>query len=513
MHSNSSRMKKTMLNTIVGIVNKFGIAILNFIMRTVFIYTLGMQYTGVSSVFTDILSVLSLSELGISTAISTALYKPLHDDNRIMICKLMKFYKIAYRYIALFIMIVGLMLLPFLNFFITDVPDIKEDIRLIFIFYIIRTSISYLLVYKSTILSADQKQYIITIRELICVTVRYILEIILLFIFKSFIIYLIVEVILILIQNIIVTNKAKREYPYAFEKTNEKLSKEDKKSLLKNIKGLSMYKVSATVGNSIDNILISKFIGTAVSGIYSSYNLIRLQIELILKQFFSAVTPSIGNLIASGSVDKQYYLFNKIFYISFVVINFCSVSMFILYNTFIEMWIGEKYLLSNSISFIIAFDSYLYILLQAIASFRTANGLFIKGQYRPLIMAIMNVILSIILIQQYGIFGTVLATVICRLLTQWYDPYLLFKYIFKQSFFKFYVKYLMYMLLFAVSSIATYYISSLYSFDNIITNFVFKIICCIIIPNIIVLIFTYKTDEFKSSLNIIKKKFMKGKKA
>ena len=465
-------------------------------MRTVFIYTLGMQYTGVSAVFTDILSVLSLSELGMSTAIATALYKPLHENNEKQIAKLMQFYKTAYRFIAIFVFISGLILLPFLYSVITKVPEIKESLRIIFILYIIKTASSYLLIYKSTILSADQKQYIIISRELICSIIKYVLEIIILIIFKNFILYLITEIILTIIQNFIITKKAEKEYPYAFQKIKSKLSKEEKLQLFKNIKGLSMYQISGTVGNSIDNILISKFIGTATSGIYSSYTLIRRQIEQILKQFFSAVTPSIGNLVTENDTEKQHDIFKKIFYISFVLINFCATSMFIIYTPFIKIWIGNDYVLAKKIAFLISFDSFLYILLQAIASFRTANGLFVKGQYRPLIMAIMNVLLSVLLIQRYGIFGTILATIICRFLTQWYDPFLLYQEIFKKPFKIFYFKYLEYILLFIISCILTNYLSQILVVNNLFLDLLYKISCCIVVPNIISIGTTYNTKEF-----------------
>ncbi len=502
----TSRKKKTAINTIAGVIDKFSMAIFNFIIRTVFIHTLGMQYTGVSSVFTDILSVLSLSELGMSTAIATALYKPLHDKDEEMIKKLMKFYKTAYRFIAAFILIAGIIILPFLDFFITKVPDIKENIKIIFLLYILKTSASYLLIYKTTLLSADQKQYLIVYRQFICSIIKYILEIIVLFMFKNFILYLVIDLIATIVQNYFVTKKAEKEYPYAFEKNNLELSKTDRKKIFKDIKGLSMYQISGTIGNSIDNILISKFISTAISGIYSSYSLIRKQIEVILKQFFSAVTPSIGNIVASGDTEKQYKIFNRIFYLSFIVVNFCAVSMFILFSPFIELWIGEQYVLAERIAFVISFDCFLYILLQAIASFRTANGLFIKGQYRPLIMSILNIFLSILLIKKYGIFGTVLATIICRFVTQWYDPYLIFKYVFKKNFFKFYGKYVEYILIFILSCFVTHYFANMVSIDNSIVNFIYKLVCCIIIPNIISVLFTFMTSDFKYFLQILKNK-------
>lgn len=503
---NTSRKKKTAINTIAGVIDKFSMAIFNFIIRTVFIHTLGMQYTGVSSVFTDILSVLSLSELGMSTAIATALYKPLHDKDEDMIKRLMKFYKTAYRFIAIFILVVGIIILPFLDFFITNVPDIRENIKIIFILYILKTSASYLLIYKTTLLSADQKQYLVVYRQFICSIIKYILEIIVLFIFKNFILYLVIDLLATVVQNYFVTKRAEKEYPYAFEKNDLELSKDDRKKIFKDIKGLSMYQISGTIGNSIDNLLISKFISTAISGVYSSYFLIRKQIESILKQFFSAVTPSIGNIVASGDIDKQYRIFNRVFYMSFMVVNFCAVSMFILFSPFIKMWIGDQYVLAESISFVISFDCFLYILLQAIASFRTANGLFIKGQYRPLIMSVLNIFLSILLIQKYGIFGTVLATIICRFVTQWYDPYLIFKYVFKKNFLKFYGKYIEYIAIFIVSCFVTRYCATIVSIDSNIFNFIYKLFCCIIIPNLVSVLFTFMTSDFKYFINLLNNK-------
>lgn len=506
-----SRTAKTLLNTVSGILNRFCNTILSFILRTVFIYTLGIQYTGVSSVFTDILTMLSLSELGISTAIATALYKPLHDKDNSKIRKLMKFYKNAYRYIALFIFIVGLLLLPFLKYLITDIPDIKENIHLIFIFYIIKTAVSYLLIYKSTILNADQKQYVVKGLESFCTVIRYIVEIIFLIIFKNFMIYLVIEVLATVIQNIVVNNKASKEYPEIFKKTDEKLSKTEIKSLLKDIKGLSMYRISGSIGNSIDNILVSGFLGATVVGILSNYTMIRKQIETIVLQFFNAITPSIGNLVAEKDNQKQLVVFDRIVYISFIIVNFCSIALFVLFSPFISLWLGDNYLLSKGIAFIIAFDFFLYILLQAIASFRTANGLFVKGQYRPLITAIVNIILSVILIQKFGVFGTILATVMARLVTQWYDPYILFKDVFHKSFSKFYLKYWIYILIYFIGCFTTFYLCSLINTTSLFLNLIIDAIVCIIIPNLIVVIFTFKTNEFKYLINLVKNKLFSRK--
>lgn len=233
-----SRTKSTIVNTLASVFNRFFYIILNFALRTIFIYTLGIQYTGVSSVFTDILTMLSLSELGISTAIATALYVPLKEKNEVQIRKLMYFYRNAYRWIAGFILIIGIILIPFLDKIITNVPDIKENIYLIFIFYIIKTASSYLLIYKTTLLNADQKQYLVKGTETVCIIIRYAVEIVFLIIFRQFMVYLVIEVAATILQNMVITNKAVKMYPYAFEKTKERLEPQHIRLLLKILKVL-----------------------------------------------------------------------------------------------------------------------------------------------------------------------------------------------------------------------------------------------------------------------------------
>lgn len=496
MDKHSSRTKKTLINTSFSVASELLTIVLSFILRTAFIKILGNQYTGVSSVFTTILTMLSLSELGFATAIATALYKPLRENNQKLIQQLMDFYKSAYRLVALFIFVVGICLIPFLKYIIKDVPDIKENITVIYFFYIVKTAVSYLMIYKTTLLRADQKLFVVKKLEMACQITRYVVEIVVLILFKQYMTYLIIEIAATILQNYIITKRAEKEYPYAFERPAEKLPREKVISLLKDVKGLSMYKLSGTIGNSIDTMLISSFINTSTVAIVGNYTHLKSHVQKILMQFFSAVIPSVGNLASEDNVKKQQLVFNRLFYISFLMVNFCSVSLFILSKPFINVWLGEKYILGQHISFIISFDFFLYILLQAIASFRTANGLFVQGQYRPLFTAILNVFFSFILIRKYGIFGTILATVIARLLTQWYDPFLLYKYIFKEQFKNFYLKYWIYIALFVSGALITNYIAETIMMSNMVINLILDALLCILIPNCWILLWTYKTKEF-----------------
>ena len=502
MSVNSSRTKKTVINTMFSIASQMLTIVLGFVLRTAFIKILGDQYTGVASVFTTVLTMLSLSELGFSTAVATALYRPLRERNQKLIQQLMDFYKTAYRFVALFIFVVGICLIPFLQYLIKDVPDIKENIAVIYVLYIIRTSASYLMIYKTTLLRADQKLYVIKKIEMLCEIFRYVIEVIVLFVFREYMTYLVIEIAATILQNYIVTKRAEKEYPHAFDKPEEKLPRKTIISLLKDVKGLSMYKLSSTIGNSIDTMLISGFINTSTVTLVGNYTQIRQHVQRVLMQFFSAVIPSVGNLAVERSEKAQQRVFYRLFYISFLMVNFCSVSMFVLFTPILRVWLGEKYILGQHIAFIVAFDFFLYILLQAIAAFRTANGLFVKGQYRPLITAIINVILSVILIQVYGVFGTILATVLARFLTQWYDPYLLYKHIFKDSFGRFYVRYWVYIALFVSSSLITKYVADKIAVPNMLLNLLLCAVVCVLIPNCWVLLWTHRTKEFAYMKNM-----------
>lgn len=509
IYENNSRVKKTIVNTTFGLMAQMVNVVMNFVMRTVFIYTLGIQYTGVSSVFSDILTMLSLSELGVGTAIATALYEPLkyHDEDQIR--KLMLFYKKAYRIIACVILIIGIGLLPFLDYLVTDIPNITEDIRLIFALYIIKTASSYLMIYKSTLLRADQKEYIVKSLETICILIRYVVEIVCLVFFRKYILYLSIEVVATIIQNYVVTNRAQKEYPFAFERSTDKLKKEEVRGLFKDIKGLAMYQISGSIGNSIDNVMISSLISTTLAGMLSNYSLIRKQIENIVKQFFTAALPSVGNLVSEKNIHKQYIIFNRLFYLSFLIVNFCATSLFVIFNPFISLWLGEEFLLGKEISFIIALDFFLYILLQEIALFRTANGMFVRGQYRPLITAVMNVFLTFLFIKIFGVFGAILATVLCRLFTQWYDPYILFRYVFKEKFRSFYAKYWFYIGLFLSGSIITNLIAEMIAPEEGVFSVLVRCILCVIVPNIWAFIFTIKTHEFNYFKGLILDKLHK----
>ena len=209
--------KSRLMNSTINMVYSFGVKLASFlsgfVLRTVFIRVLGMEYAGVSGLFTDVLMVLSFAELGISTAMTYALYKPIAEQDKDKIQKLMHFYKWAYRFVAGSVLGLGLVFVPFIHLIITDVPDITESITLIYILYLLNTSVSYLLVYKSTMLTASQKNYEISKITIKISIIRCLIGCALLIGFKNFIVYLLMEIGVAVVQNILIGKKAEKLFP------------------------------------------------------------------------------------------------------------------------------------------------------------------------------------------------------------------------------------------------------------------------------------------------------------
>lgn len=505
MDIRDSRTGKTFINSVASMLVYVGYILLTFAMRSVFIYTLGEQYTGVAGVFSSVLNMLSFSELGISSAVSASLYRPLREKDHAYIRRLMLFYKRAYTYIALFIIMAGIALVPFLNGLIKGVPDIWEDIRIIFLFYIAKTASSYLLIYKETLLIADQRQYISKRIEMLWLFLRYGSEMLCLVIWKQYLAFLVIELTATILQNYTVSRKVSHIYPEVFQASvSSSLSKEERNGLFKDIKALSMYKIASKINNSVDNVLISSVINTVTVTYFSNYTLIASQLQSVILQFSSAATPSVGSLAAEGDRRKQSAAFWRLFYLIFLMVNFCAVSFLVLIAPFVTLWLGESFLLSGWVAFAIAFDLFLSLLTQEATVFRTANRLFVLGQYQAVASTLLNIALSLLFITRFHIFGAVLATIIARLLTHWFEPYLLLKNVLHEPFLRFYCRYWWYILLFLSSAALTWFLAGLIQPESLYLTLILRAVCCVAVPNAWVLLFTFRTAEFRYVMDLSK---------
>lgn len=486
-----SRTSYVIKNTGAGIVVKVISILMAFILKTVFIKVLGIQYTGVSSLFTDVLTILSFAELGIGSAITYALYKPVADDDIIQIAKLMNFYKMAYRFVTFTVLTIGIIFIPFLDLLVNGVPDIKEDIRLIYVLYLINTSCSYLLIYKSSILVAKQKKYVVSLYEGFFSVIRMIIGVFNIVFTRNFVAYLVVDIILTVLQNYAISRISDREYQ---ENKSLRLSKAERSIIFADIGALAMYQISGVVLAGTDSIVISSMLGTSLVGYLSYYKLLSNGITSICQQFFTGANASVGNLAVEGDREKQYELFKELNFGIFWISVFCASAMFLLLNPFIELWLGKKYVMSQYIAMFIALDFYVTNMVRVVALFRTSNGLFVYGKYRPIVMSIINVILSVVFGYLWGVEGVLAATVISRVATQsWYDSNLIYRKVFKKNYFEYLVKYILFLATLGLCVTLEWWICNCF-FK---TSFVTKFFVAVLVPNIVIPILWGQSQSFK----------------
>lgn len=500
---NESRVHNSIRNAIVGILSQCITIILNFITRSIFIKFLGIEYLGVNGLFTNILTILSLAELGVGGAMVYSMYKPLADNDEKTLQGLMNLYAKAYRGIAIFITIIGFILTPYLHIFIKDNSDIN-NISLIYLLFLINTVASYLFAYKRSILSADQKEYIVSACRYKVGFVKCILQISFLYITRNFTVYLIIQILCTVLENCFISYKANKMYPYLKNKDKVKIDKEITNGIFTNIKALMIYKICSVMLDGTDSIIISTFVGVSWVGLLSNYTLIIGSVSMIVTQLLNALTASIGNLVAKEDGEKQEFIFNVLLFISFWIYSFGSICLFVLLNPFIELWIGKEYFLSVTTIGVIVLNFYIYGMQSAVWTYRSTMGLFVYGKWRPLISGIINIAVSVILAKWIGLIGVLLGTTITRIITNvWYDPLVIFKHGFRKSVIPYYIKYMNYFIVLIKTTIITLIINRFIIGSGIIT-FIARMIICAMVPNILMVLIYFKKDEFKYLCNIIR---------
>lgn len=520
-----SRSKNSIKNASSEIVVRLLTAGSKFVLRTVFIYTLGIQYNGVAGLFNDILFVFSLAELGINRAIAYALYKPLADKDDDAIARIMKFYKIVYRIIAGVIMLAGILMLPLLQYLVKDVPDIKESIHLIFMLFVIQSASSYLFIYKATLLEANQQKRIVSYVNIVATIVQVVCESIILIVFREYLLYLIFSIVFTLGKNIVISYLAEKQFPVLKKKDIGPLTKEEAKQIKADIGATAIYNVSNVAVSTTDTIVTAAFFPTTIVGILSNYRLITNTLNTLISQISASCVPSIGNLAVSATPERLRELHNRLSFIMFMLGNFVCAALVAVLNPFIEnIWLDSQYLFIMPTVIVIVFNLYLCIMQYPNTAYRNSNGLFVQGRIRPAVMAVINIVVSVIFATyfsrygaQWGVFGILLATPLSRLVTEtWFDPYVVYKHVFKTKMTKYFVSRITYFLVAVLSCFATYYgalwLIVALSVTNVYIEFLLRVLCACVIPNAIMLLLFFRTKVFKESVGMVLSALLKRKK-
>ncbi len=502
-----SRTKNSIRNIVFTLGSYFVILILQMINRTMFVKYLPIEYLGVNGLFSNILSLLSLTELGIGTAITYSLYMPLSNGNIEVIKSIMKLYRKLYMTIGCAVLIMGVILGSVLHIFIGDISNFEtyQELQVYFLIYVINTSISYLGSYKRTLLICDQKQYITSIVSAACkglLTFAQIFEII---IFRDYKWYLMLMIFATVGENILLTSISNKKYPYLKSKYTQKLDMKILKDIKKNVFAMMFHRVGDVIINASDNMIITRFASLLLTGLYSNYVIIISSIRTILNQMFSALTASVGNLVAESDRKNDYEIFKKILFINYIIYSLCAVSLSMLLNDFIEIWLGPEYLLDKKTVNIVCLSFYITGMLKTVRIFRDAAGVFYYDRYKPVAEAVINIALSIPLTIKYQIFGTVIGTIVSNLsVSFWIEGYVLFKYHFRFSSVKYFLQQFKYLIIYIVLLGLYEFIFMIFSCTGI-GGLCIKAVIISVSAVLVNFLLFRKTDELQYTISLVKK--------
>lgn len=499
-----NRTKNASRNIVFGVILKIYQILAPFLMRSFMVYTLGVQYLGLNGLFTSILQVLNLAELGVGSAMVFSMYRPIVDDDKNKICALMNLYKWYYRIIGIIILVVGLILMPFIpNLISGDVPT-DINIYLLYFLNLFATVLTYwLFAFKNSILQANQRSDIVSKVTICTDTAKYMLQIGALFVLKDYYWYVITILLTQIINNIATAIVSQKLYPQY--KTVGKLSKVDIKQINGKIKDLFTAKLGGTITNSADTIVISAFLGLTVLAIYQNYYYIMISVIGFISVILSSCTAGIGNSIIVETNEKNYQDFKKFFLLEIWIVGICFCCFLNLYQPFMILWMGKENLLEFGCVILLCLYFYLYVTNQYMCMWKDAAGIWHEDKYRPLISAIVNLGLNLLFVNYIGIYGIILSTVLSYLIIT--IPWLisnLFSVLFKRSWKEFLKKYLYFTFVIMSTAVLCYILC--YPIAEVsILNICIRLVICCIIPNLVFLLLFKHEAEFNGAIDMIDK--------
>lgn len=491
------RTKRAAKNVSITLLCQILYIIVSFVCRTVFTKILGAEYLGINGLFSNILTVLSFVELGIGSAIVYKMYKPLSEKDERSLCIYLNFYKKVYRIIILLITVLGILLIPFLDYLV-NAEDIDLNITILYLLYLADTITSYIYVYKKSLLIADQKNYIIEIYTQIFNIIINIVQIVVLFISHQFILYLIVKIVGGFICNMVLASKVNMDYPFAKKVIKESINKEDELEFKKNIKGLLLGKIASISFDGTDNVFISLFSGVSTVGVLSNYTMILTTSNAIVNKVFYSLTSTVGKLSVESNSKHVESVFKKIYFVNTLIYGYMFVGMSTLLQKFVtEIWLDEIFHLPTYALELFIIEVCLRGISYPLYMTRTAYGKFYQLQWISALSAVLNIVLDFILGSRYGLAGIILATIVSRTITRGVDSYIVYKDCLKKRVQEYYFMHFTYLCYMAIIEFIIYRICLIVRLDNVVSEFVVEFFTITVIYWIVTIFVFRRTEEYK----------------
>lgn len=498
----NTRIDNSKRNLLCGLFCQTTGILFSFANRQLFIALLGKEYLGIHSLFSNILTLLSLTEMGIGNTFLFFLYKPIHDQDYVRLQSLLCFCKKLFNHVALGVFVLGLLVIPVLPL-IVDVDMEFQKIATYYFIYLMNSVLSYCSVSKSLMIEACQKNYITNLFKTVCQMIQNVVQMVLLLVFYNYMLYLFIQIGCTILYNISISYKLHRMYPYIFKERGEKPGEEDKRYIWQMIRSTFIYKAGIVLMNNTDNMLISIIISTVTVGYYSNYKMVESVVNQFVGISIRAITASLGDLNAEGSKEHSLSTFRMLVFVFHVLTAFCSICLLLCLNSFIFLWLGESYTLEMSVVFAMIFCFYISNIITPVWVYRETTGLYQETKYLMLIAALINLILSVGLGNLVGLSGIIVATGLARVCTTvWYEPKILFNKTFDKNVNAYYVQQTRYIIQTILCAVFSYCVT--WNFSITLTGMIGKIIVVLLVVLTVFILFNRKTAEYIYTKNIVK---------
>lgn len=502
----SERKKSSFKNMITAVSSNVLTIIVGLVAQAVFIKILGSEYLGLNGLFSNVISMLGIVELGMGSAIIYNMYKPIAENDHEKIKSLMQFYKKSYRIITLIISIIGIMIIPFIKY-IVDIESVTVGINvyLVYILFLLETICSYILSYKRSMLYADQKEYITNIIHMGYTILVNTMQLTFLYFTHDYYLYLIIKVMMRLVENIVISSYVNRRYSYLLDNNVTKLDSKTEKDIFQKIRALFFHKIGTFIVSGTDNIIISKYLGLVTVGLYSNYYMIINAVQTVINHIIQATRASVGNLLVTESKIKQFDVFNKIRFVNFWISCFSSICIFVIMDSFITIWIGYKFVLPTKVLLVLVINFFIVSSRSTYGAFKEAAGIFYEDRFVPIIESLLNIVLSIIFVKKFGLMGVFMGTIGSGLVLWCYSyPKYVYNKLFGRKISDYMKETIYYFIIFILIAGFTYSLAILISFDNVYLQFISNVLIALIVPNVIMLLLFLKDENFKYFINMLK---------
>lgn len=496
-----SRTENATKNILGSMINTVLVTLFSFVARTVLVRVLGDMYNGINGTFTEILSVLSLTELGIGVAVNFTLYKPLAENDIEKVKSLMLFYKRAYMVVAAAITVIGLALLPFLDKIVKDAQGIAPwQLRLIYLIFLFNTVYTYFFAYKRTLCHADQKSYYINNVTIVSNITSAILQSVALLIFRNYFAFLGVNVLCGLVMNIYLDRFIMKKYPYLADKYVTNLSKSETSAIMKDVRAVMWHKIGGVMVNQTDTIIVSSMIGVVTSGKLVNYTLCTKAVSNFIQNIFYSITAVIGNIIVTDEEERRSTVFDAMNFFAFWIYGWAFVCFFMLIQPLVNLWVGAARVLPFEAILFLLISFYINGMKVPLDIMKEAAGVYKPDKYVPVLETVLNIVISIVGVKLIGLPGVFLGTIASSLLApSWIKPVVVYKHIIHKPPKGYFLKYILYGITVAANVLLVHWISKLIVPQNIAIwwSMAINLVLCIIIPNVVILAVYSRTKAFR----------------